>query len=170
MRFATQWFERLVLALGAAVGITLLATVARSHGEPMLEVHREAAALGQQAPTHFQNFWNKNQPLPAPQAETTAARFGSHLRRHNATTTMSPVGDLSGGVRVKDTGLVSPLLRPLRTNHATDFDAERRNTIETGFLRRRNKIHGNVYPPSEPVLYQQQTNGQRAAQPGERPF
>ena len=59
MRFdTTQRFERLMLALGvAAVGITLLATVARSHGEPILEVHHEAAVFAQQAPTHFKNFW-----------------------------------------------------------------------------------------------------------------
>ena len=46
---------------------------------------------------------------------------------------------------------------------------ERRNTIETVFLRRRSKFHGNVYSPSEPVPFQQPTNGQRA-QPGERPL
>jgi hypothetical protein len=48
MRFdTTQRFERLMLALGvAAVGITLLATVARSHGEPSLEVRHEAAVFG----------------------------------------------------------------------------------------------------------------------------
>jgi hypothetical protein len=46
---------------------------------------------------------------------------------------------------------------------------ERRNTIETVFLRRRSKFHGNVYPPSEPIPYQQPTKRQRA-QPGERPL
>jgi hypothetical protein len=38
---------------------------------------------------------------------------------------------------------------------------ERRNTIETVFLRRRSKFHGNVYPPSEPIPYQQPTKRQR---------
>jgi hypothetical protein len=58
MRFdTTQRFERLMLALGvAAVGITLLATIARSHGEPIPGVHREAA-VQQVMPTHFKNFW-----------------------------------------------------------------------------------------------------------------
>ena len=39
---------------------------------------------------------------------------------------------------------------------------ERRNTIETVFLRRRSNFHGNVYPPSEPSPYQQPTKKQRA--------
>jgi hypothetical protein len=39
---------------------------------------------------------------------------------------------------------------------------ERRNTIETVFLRRRSEFHGNVYSPSEPIPYQQPTKRQRA--------
>jgi hypothetical protein len=61
MRFSTrQRIERLTLALGvAAVGIALLATVARSHSEPILEGGHEAAAFGQQVPAHFKNFWEQ---------------------------------------------------------------------------------------------------------------
>lgn len=66
MRFdTTQRFERLMLALGvAAVGITLLATVARSHGEPILEVHREAAVFGQQVQTHFKSPFRPHEQKP----------------------------------------------------------------------------------------------------------
>jgi hypothetical protein len=61
MRFATrQLIERLTLSLSvAAVGIALLATIARSHGEPILEVRYEAAAIDQQVPAHFKNFWEQ---------------------------------------------------------------------------------------------------------------
>jgi hypothetical protein len=57
MRFDTKRrFERLMLALGVgAVGIALLATVARS--QPSLEVRHEAAVFGQQVPVHFKNSW-----------------------------------------------------------------------------------------------------------------
>jgi hypothetical protein len=74
---------------------------------------------------------------------------------------------LPGGVffcRCASYSLCLPVCRiPMETH-------ERRNTIETVFLRRRNKFHGNVYPPSEPVLYQPQTKGQRAQHTRRRPF
>jgi len=66
---------------------------------------------------------------------------------------------LPGGVffcRCASYSLCLPVCRiPMETH-------ERRNTIETVFLRRRSKFHGNVYPPSEPIPYQQPTKRQRA--------
>ena len=66
---------------------------------------------------------------------------------------------LPGGVffcRCASYSLCLPVCRiPMETH-------ERRNTIETVFLRRRSKYHGNVYPPSEPIPYQQPTKRQRA--------
>ena len=50
MRFDTkQLIERLTLALGvAAVGITLLATIARSNGDPILVRHDPAVIVAVQ--------------------------------------------------------------------------------------------------------------------------
>jgi hypothetical protein len=66
---------------------------------------------------------------------------------------------LPGGVffcRCASYRLCLPVCRiPMETH-------ERRNTIETVFLRRRSNFHGNVYPPSEPSPYQQPTKKQRA--------
>ena len=66
---------------------------------------------------------------------------------------------LPGGVffcRCASYSLCLPVCRiPMETH-------ERRNTIETVFLRRRSNFHGNVYPPSEPSPYQQPTKKQRA--------
>ena len=66
---------------------------------------------------------------------------------------------LPGGVffcRCASYSLCLPVCRiPMETH-------ERRNTIETVFLRRRSNFHGNVYPPSEPSPYHQPTKKQRA--------
>jgi hypothetical protein len=66
---------------------------------------------------------------------------------------------LPGGVffcRCASYSLCLPVCRiPMETH-------ERRNTIETVFLRRPSNFHGNVYPPSEPSPYQQPTKKQRA--------